>query len=315
VKRALGALGAVTLVFAPAGAAACPCRGSAGPSAPLTATTERFGVALSQSTEIVHGTWDAWGELHEHGEEESNRLVDYSLLVAYRPFAELETALQLSYANQTVVAPGLAAETSGLGDTVLRARYELFDQPMPMRKSPLPGVAAALAVRAPTGRDEGAAPRGVASGTTGSLGSSAASTSLGAWELTLGLELVKSLGVHWEAAAYGEAAFRFPDDSLGVERRLGPRALGQLSARFIPVPDLSLGAFADVGWEDEVTIDEEVVGGTAQRRVSLGAFASWRLSPSGLSGGMQVRHTPLADSLSANVLASTSLSVSLGFAR
>jgi hypothetical protein len=270
---------------------------------------------VTQSTEFVHGTWDAYGKFHELGDAESNRLVDYSLLLAVRPIAPLELALQLSYARQSVVAPGLSAEESGVGDTILRARYELFDQPMPMKKSPLPGVAAALSVRAPTGHDESASPRGVASGTTGSLGSSAASTSLATWELALGLELVKSLGVHWELSGYGEGAYRFADDSLGIERRLGPRALGQIGGRYIATPDLSAGAFADVGWESEVTIDGEALSGTAQRRVSIGAYGAWQLSPSGLRAGVQLRHTPMLDELSVNALAASSLSVSLGIAR
>lgn len=312
MKRALGAL---ALILVHGIANACPCRGSAGPSAPLTGTTDRFGAAVTQSTELVHGAWDAYGKLHELGETESNRLVDYSLLLAYRPIFPLEVALQLSYARQSVVAPGFSAEESGIGDSLLRARYELFDQPMPMKRSPLPGVAAAFSVRAPTGRDESASPRGVASGTTGSLGASAASTSLATWEIALGVELVKTLGIHWEISGYGESAYRFTDDSLGIDRRLGPRVLGQLGGRYIPSPDLSLGAFADVGWEDEVAIDGERLSGTGQRRVSVGAFTAWQLAPSGLRAGLQLRHTPMLDDLSVNALAASSLAVSLGIAR
>jgi hypothetical protein len=239
-------------------------------------------------------------------------LISLTLLGAFRPIPRLETAVQLSYSRHSVVAPGLSADSTGFGDSLVRARYELLDQPMPAWRSSLPAVAAALALRIPTGEDAG---NGVTSGTSGAVGSSAASTTLGAWETALGVELVKSSDVEWEISSYGEAGYRFADESLGIERQLGPRVLGQLGLRFIPTPDVSAGTFAEVSWEEELKLARERVSGTAQRRVSAGLFVAWQLWPSGLRGGMQVRHTPLLDGLSANVLASTSLSVSLGIAR
>lgn len=313
MKRAAW-LPAAAILLGSLRAPACPCRGSAGPSAPLTSQTEHWGVALTQSTEVVHGVWDPYGELRELGADEHNTLIDVALLGAYRPLARLELAAQASYSRHSVVAPGLSADGSGSGDALLRARWDAIDQPMPLHSSPLPGLALALALRVPTG-DQGTDVSGVTSGSTGSVGSSAASTTLGAWELALGVELSKSYGAHWAATLYGEGAYRLPDDTLGIDRQLGPRALGQVGVRYIPAAGVSIGAFSDVGWESEIAFDGERLNGTAQRRVSVGAYTSWRLSPSGLRGGISLRHSPLLDELSANALASTSLAVSLGVAR
>jgi hypothetical protein len=147
------------------------------------------------------------------------------------------------------------------------------------------------------------------------VGSSPASTTLGAWEAALGVELVKTFDLEWEISGYGEAGYRLPDESLGIQRQLGPRALGQLGLRFIPTSDLSVGTFGEVAWEHELELAGDRVSGTAQRRVAAGLFAAWQLWPSRLRGGVQLRHTPLLDGLSANALASTSFSVSLGIAR
>jgi hypothetical protein len=265
---------------------------------------------------VVHGIWDAYGELRYLGERERQTLLDWSLAGAYRLHRRVELGAQLAYGRQSVVAGDFASKRVGFGDTLLRVRCEVFDQPMPLLTAPpLPGVAAVVSLRVPTGALERSGTGGaeVTAGTTGSVGTTASSQSLGAWETGVGVELKRAFSAFWELTASGEIAYRFPDDSLGVERQLGPRALGSLSLRHTPMPGLSLGIATDLGWEAELELGGAERSGTAQRLWTVSAFAAWTLSPSGIRGGVLARHSPLLDEVSANALAQTSLGLSLGY--
>ena len=202
----------------------------------------------------------------------------------------------------------------GFGDTTLRLRWEAVDEPMPL-DSWVPALAVLFVTRAPTGSLDDDPASGAAAGTTGSIGSSASSQGLGTWEFSLAVEAAKSFGMEWQAIALLEAAYRLPDDALHIERQLGPRALGQVSLRYAPTLEFSLGVMTDLGWEADVELDGLTKNGTAQRLWTVGAFASWLLSSTGLRAGVLVRHAPAFDSVSANALGATGLGVSLGLSR
>jgi hypothetical protein len=111
----------------------------------------------------------------------------------------------------------------------------------------------------------------------------------------------------------GEAAYRFPDDSIGVERKLGPRALGQLTFRLLPSPETGVGVLTDLGWEGPVSFDGRVREGTAQRLWTVGLFGYLLLPPTGLRSGVMLRYAPPVDDVSVNAVGATTLSLSIGY--
>ena len=297
--------------------AACPCRGSSGPGGALTTPLETLGGSFTQSALIVHGAWDPEGSYAALSDGNRQWQVDYGLALGWRAAETLEIGALLAYGRQSASAPGFASERTAFGDTTVRARWEAIAEPMGwMSGPPWPAVAIISSLRTPTGpvdRPKRANAGRIQGGTTGSVGASATSQGLGTWEPALAVELTRGLSAWWRVTAVGEIAVRLPDDSIGVDRQLGPRALGSLTLTHIPSPLTTVGVSTDLGWEDDVTLDARKRSGTTQRLWNVGAFLTLRLAKTGLRSGILVTHAPAVDSISVNAVGSTSLGVSLGY--
>jgi len=185
--------------------------------------------------------------------------------------------------------------------------------PFSRSKLPWPAVSFVATVRAPT------AARGATSatfsGTTGSVGASASSEGLGAWEGSFAGVLTKSVGSEWMLSAVGEAAYRLPDSWTGIPRHLGPRVLAQLGARYSPTKVVAFGVLTDFGWEGAVAYEGETVPTNSDQRLwtVLGYFL---LKPpgTGFRWGLLARTAPRLDGIGKNAIAATSASVSVGYA-
>jgi hypothetical protein len=287
---------------------ACPCRGSAGPAAPLTAPFEVLGGNVTELAELAHGSWNASGDYTPLSDDERRSRLHLLLALGVRPVEPLELSAQLGYGRSSVSSKDFQSSHTGFGDTMLGARFLLLEEPMGhVGGFPWPAVTAILAARAPTGSltDDGAPG-------SGSLGSSGSSDALGTWEAGGGVEARRRLTDSWELVVLGEAAYRFSDDALGLERQLGPRLLGYASVSY-DVDELSLGALTSLEWEGEVAFDDRTRSGTAQRLLSAGAFVSWLLREPGLRGGVLLRTAPPLDAINANVFGATTFGLSLGW--
>jgi hypothetical protein len=117
-----------------------------------------------------------------------------------------------------------------------------------------------------------------------------------------------------QVTLFGETGYRFSDDYLGIPRHLGPRVLGELSARYAPTPGSGVGALVDLGWESEVAYRGVTRADTDQRLLTLGVFAYLRAEPTKLRWGAMVRTSPWFDGAGKNATSATSVGVSLGYA-
>jgi hypothetical protein len=293
----------------------CPCQGSSGPAAGVTTSTERLGASLTETTRFVGGAWRPNGEYGTLAPGEHQASEDITGIVGYRPIAPLEVSVEAAVGHQMFTSPEFDIKRTAFGDTTLRARWDALDEPMPYEETalPWPSVTVLLSLRIPTSPSgRGGVQENVFSGTTGSVGSSASSEGLGAWEPSLGAAFVRSFGDLFQTSAYFEAAYRFPDDYIGRYRHLGPRVFGQIGARYAPSPTTGIGLMTDLGWEGDVTY-ERTIPNSSQRLWTISAFGYLRAEPSRLRWGMLVRYAPPVDSIGKNASQSTSVGVSLGY--
>jgi hypothetical protein len=296
-------------------ATACPCQGSSGPGASVTTASDVFGASLTETTRFVGGAWRRNGDYGPLAPGERQSAEDLTAIAGYRPRRELEASLEMAVGHQSFTSPDFHSVRTAFGDTTIRARWDAIDEPMPYEhpRIPWPAVSVILSLRMPTspsGRGEAAS---VFSGTTGSVGASATSEGLGAWEPSLGVAAVRSFDERWQMSAYVEAAYRFPDSYLGIDRHLGPRVLAQLGARFAPTNTTGVGLTTDYGWEGPVSYEGMPPGDTSQRIWTVGAFCYLRAEPSRLRWGAMVRYAPPIDGVGKNASQSTSVAVSLGY--
>jgi hypothetical protein len=267
----------------------------------------------------VHGAWNPHGGYTPLAENNLQWLIDYALALGYRPADRIEIGAQAAFGWQSVSSPGFHSERTGFGDTRFSMRWEAFDEPMPFQKVfPHPALAVIAGVRTPTGTVSrvGDSRRGaLASGTTGAVGATASSQGLGAWEPSLAVNAQKMLAHRrLQLNLSGELAFRLPDDSIGVDRKLGPRVLGQVTARYIPSPIWGVGGLTDLGWEGDVTLEGVRRTGTGQRLWNVGAFVYIVVPDTNLRWGAAVRYAPPFNGVSVNAVGATSFAVSLGYA-
>jgi hypothetical protein len=293
--------------------AACPCQGSSGPASSVTARDERFGASLTETARVTHGTFSYDGKYRSLGPGSRETTLDVTGLAGYRPTPPLEVSAESAFGHDVVSNPYAPSHRTGLGDTTLRVRFDALEEPMPFERPvlPWPAVSGIVSLRMPTASGAGSE----SSGTTGAIGSSASSEGLGAWETAAGVVLLGTIATKWQVTGFGEAAYRFPDTSLGLARHLPPRLFGQLGARYAPTPTTALGVLTDLGWEGNVRIRDDPGNGTSQRLWTLALFGSFRTSPKGLRWGALVRVAPPIDGVSRNATGTTSLGISLGYAR
>lgn len=297
MKRALFALAlGALLCLAEPSARACSCSGQ-GPASALTRSDQTWGMRASERLVLGQGQYDAQGNYRPLESPEHDRTVEYVLLAAYR-VRRLELAASFAYGARLAQLSNEAGRTLGFGDSNLRLRYEATDQPEPWQ----PGIAPALAVlgtvRLPSARSTGIAPRG-----------------LGATEFALGVVLERSLTRAFRLALLAQVAGRLPDTSLGVSRRLGPRASAELTLSYFATADWVLSALLSVRWEGNVTVRQRQQDGTAQRLTEVGAALSWQPWSSPFRAGVAQHYAPALDVLGANTAQNATSELWLGYVR
>jgi hypothetical protein len=287
----------------------CPCRASFGPGGSLTSSLQTWGVSATEAAQFVHGYWDANGDYFPI--QGLQRRLDLFATGAYRVQRQFELSLSSVFGTSSRVAPGgFSADSTGIGDTVLRARWDVHEAPVPHQRSLLnPGVALIASIRVPTAKQT----------TThqshpGSHGSSL-SDALGTWEGALAVDLSHAPHDDWRIGVLLEGALRAPDDSFGVSRWLGPRLMAQATLGYYLFRSLELGALAEIEWELDTQLAGSTASGTGRRAIDVGGFASFVPQDSGFRSGLQLRHAPSFDGLGVNAVATTQMGVSLGYVR
>ncbi len=229
----------------------------------MTASTEHLAIATGLSVLGETGTWDvgsvARGE--PAGVRTDRVLVD--IAVAYRPVPRIELVAQGSASVSLADAPGVHLAGRALGDTFVRARWDVRD---PDERLPWPGVGLVFGVRAPTG-DVGA---------DASALSDVAGTGLGAWELSAGVDLRRSLGSVWMLGVAVEGAARLPDESTGTDRLLGPRVTTALSLMYRPTDDLAVSLSVAEWWEGPTVLGGVNEPDSSLRRTTVSAGLTTR---------------------------------------
>jgi hypothetical protein len=292
----------------------CPCQGSSGPGGSVTTEDERFGASLTETARSVNGAWRPHGEYATLGDGERQASLDVTALAGYRPTPKIEVGAETAFGHESVASPYESSTRTGFGDTTFRVRWDAVDEPMPFSRTtaPWPSVSLVAAVRAPT------AARGATSanfsGTTGSVGASASSEGLGAWEASIAAVLQRSVGAEWQLSALGEAAYRFPDSWLGISRHLGPRVFGQLGARYMPSSVVGVGALTDLGWEGDVTYEGAPVPDSSQRLWTISGYVLLKPAETRFKWGFLARTAPPLGNVGKNAIGATSIAVSIGYA-
>jgi len=294
--RKLASLALLALALWPERARACSCSGQ-GPASALTRLDQTFGVRWSERLVLGQGASNAHGHYQAFAPGEHDRSVEYALLVAYR-IQRLELAATLGYGTRSVTLSEASERSTGLSDTLLRARYEAAEEPMPWQSGVYPALAMLGTVRLPSAGAEGLAPRG-----------------LGTTEFALGVSIERSFARLFRVGLLLELAGRLPDTTLGVTRRLGPRASSELTLSYFASPDLVISALLGTRWEGNVTVQERMQYGTAQRLTEIGAAISFQPWSSPLRAGFAQRYAPGLDQLSANTVQSLSSELWIGYVR
>ncbi len=277
-------------------ARACSCSGQ-GPASALTRPDQTYGVRLSERLLLGHGAFNAHGAYAPFEPNEHDRTLEYVLLAAYR-WQRLELAGTFGYGARTAVISGESARTSGVSDTTLRARYEAVTDPEPWQHELYPAFAMLATVRLPSALATGLAPRG-----------------LGATEFALGGVLERSLVPTFRLSVLGEIAGRLQDTTLGITRRLGPRASAELTASYFVDPDWVLSALFGVRWEGNASLRGRSQSGTAQRTTEVGAALAWQPWSSPFRAGLSERYAPPLGQLGANTVQSLTSELWLGYVR
>jgi len=285
MKRRVALLATAWCIWARA-AVSCPCQGSSGPAASVTTPSDVVGASVTTTTRFVPGAWLPNGIYAPLAPGERQSSEDVTAIVGYRPTAPFELSVETAVGHESFTSPDFHMARTAIGDTTVRARWDAIDEPMPYQHPRIawPQVTLLLSLRMPTSPSGRNGNSNVFAGTTGSVGSSATSEGLGAWEPSIGAAFVRTLDERWQISAYVEGAYRFADSYLGRDRQLGPRFLSQLGARFAPTPI----------W-------------------GVGAFCYLRAEPSRLRWGAMIHYAPPFDGIGKNASQSTSFAVSLGY--
>jgi hypothetical protein len=277
-------------------ARACSCSGQ-GPASALTRPDQTWGVRLSERLVLGYGAFNAHGEYAAFAPNEHDRTVEYGLLAAYR-FQRLELSATFSYGARSAEISDQTERTIGFGDTTLRARYEAASEPEPWQTGIYPGLAMLGSVRLPTAHATGLAPRG-----------------LGTTEFALGVVLERALSRAFRAGLVAEIAGRIPDTSLGVTRRLGPRASIEFTLSYFVTPDWVVSALLGLRWEGNASLRQREQSGTAQRTTELGAAVSFQPWSSPFRAGFAERYAPPIAQLGANTVRNATSEFWLGYVR
>jgi hypothetical protein len=263
---------------------------------------------------LGHGIFDRRARYRAFGPESHDRVLELAAAAAYRPVDSVELGASTAYGNVLVGGPAFRSHRAALGDVALRVRWEALEEPaidLP-GGSRRPSLGLTLSARLPTGTvdrsgDSGAGP------SPGTVGSTATSQGLGTTEVALAIDVRKTFAQRYQLGAVVEGAWRAPDDSIGLERKLGPRGLARVMG-VVFQGDVTFGAFADLAAETDVSYGGRRSPDSAQRSLSLGMSASLK-TDLGLRAGLALVHQPAIDGVALNAVAATGLTAFMAFTR
>ena len=297
-------------------ASACgSCRGPGGAGSAVTAPYQRWGITAGQTLRLGHGIWNDRGKYSAFGPKSRDEAMDIAAGGAVRPFDGVELAGFFTFGNASVVGPEFSSKRAAFGDVSLRVRWEALSEPaIELPHQPTwPSLGLNLSTRLPTGSVElaGASGGGPSAGT---VGSTATSLGLGTVEVALSADVRKTFAQKVQLAAIFEGALRAPDSALGASRGLGPRWLTRAMFLYFATSDVTLGAFADLSGEANVSYGGRTAERSFQRAFTLGGLASYK-HDSGFRAGVSLGFGPPIESISVNVVGMTTATVFLGLTR
>lgn len=311
------ALAVVALALAlPRAASACgSCRGPGGAGSALTAPWQTYGLSVAETMRLGHGVFDQRSRFRSFRSGSHDRVLELAFAGAVRPIDAVELGATTAYGNVLVGGPGFRSSRGALGDLSLRARWEVLQEP-PLEltgQDRLPAVGLTFTSRLPTGPVDRATTAGASGPSPGTVGSTATSQGLGTAELALAVDVRKTFASRFQIGAVGEAAWRAPDESIGLRRALGPRGLVRLMG-IVFEGDATFGLFADLAAEGDVRYGSRTSPESGQRSVSLGASGTYK-TKLGLRTGLALTYQPPIDGLSKNAVVATGITTFIAFTR
>jgi len=254
-------------------AQAC-CVGASGLTPAWLAYHERFLVGAQVRLLATHGAYPSRGPFYEPTRGRDRRL-ETSLFTSFRILPRLQASVFLPFVTTRRFAGGLVETRSAFGDLGVLGRFDLLRT----GESSLPGIAILGGVQAPTGTPSDRAAPLLAADVTG----------IGAWEVEAGVSIEHALGrvlVHATALA----GVRAPRTVLGLEQRLGPRALYLVSGGYVFDGDAAVVVTASHVSEGDATLGGEDAPGTGSRTTQLALLV---VAPVG--HGLRVRVSAFTD--------------------
>ncbi len=303
--RLIGAL--VSLVLYAGQASACPCSDDAGGGAFITSESDKYALVLVASTRRALGNFDVRGRFHALSANESETAEELLLRIGLRQPTQLEWQAELGAASYRFHTALLSERQTGLGDAILRARYEVRNEEMPHHSVRLPAVSVGALVRVPLGA--------IASSASSGFGSGDAQLGLGAWELGAGFDVSHSILRKVDLWLGSELAYRLPDDALGRSRQLGPRWDLAVGGRFGLLAWLSANLALESRLTGDVTLAGRKLDGTSARLLTVVVGAAARDERTGFRSSFSISLAPPIDGLSAGATSATALGFSVGIVR
>jgi hypothetical protein len=296
---------ALAFGLAPSTAAACPCSDDPGGQRFLTPADGSYALLAVASSRRALGVFDAHGDFRAQSSGELEASEELLLRSAFRQTAALEWQAELGAASYRFRAPRVVIDEAGVGDVIARARYLLRREDPDHLRWALPALSLSALVRAPTGR--------LASNGSPSFGSGGAQLGLGAWEAGAGLDASKTWNGNRTVWVGVEGAYRFPDETWGRQRYLGPR-LDLIAAGMVEVTEwLTAHLALSARFTADVTRAGQELDGSGERLVSVAASLTAQPAPRGFRSSLSLSIDPPLPRLSRNVVSAAALSVSVGW--
>jgi hypothetical protein len=296
------------LLLAPGGAMACPCSDDGGASS-LVRDDELYAAALVATSRHALGHFDAFGHYRELGSNDGEASEELLVRAGLRLPRRVEWLAELGYASYRFHTLTRIEDRTGVGDLIFRSRVTLRDEGMPHESGWWPALALSGLLRVPLGA--------LADNRSAGFGSGGAQLGLGAWEVGMGLDVVRSIVPELQLLVGAEGAYRFEDHVLGPARRLGPRLDATLGTRVVPNAWFAgtLGVRARV--TGNVTFgngsEARSLPGTAERLWSLVLGAAVYDRQSKLRSSLTLSIDPPLGSFSVGSTAAAALSVGLAY--
>jgi hypothetical protein len=229
-------------------AQAC-CVGASGLTPGWLTNHERFLVGAQARVSETHGTYPSSGAFFERTPEHDTR-VETTLFGSFRWAPRGQASVGFPLVATRRRAGAIVESGTSPGDLTLIGRYDFVRA----GESYVPGLALLAGVQAPTGTPSDAGTGRLAADVTGT----------GAWEMSAGGSIEQVFG-HLVLHATALFGYRLARDVLGVEQRLGLRALYLVAGGWVFDDDVSILATLSHVSEGDAIVAGEVASGTGSR--------------------------------------------------